>query len=64
MCSLFLSRKCFHGHLNTTILSQSQSVLKGQVGKGNSFGETSEFVALILKFLSGHTVPVGYQTGP
>lgn len=34
-----------------------------QVAEGSSSGGISEFVVSILKFLSGHTVSVGYKTG-
>lgn len=64
MSSIFLSGKCFGGNSNTNILSQSQNVLEEKTAKGNSFGDPSECVAFLLKFLLGHTAPVGYETGP
>lgn len=44
-----------------TSCHRAGSVLKGQIAGGDSFVDLSEFVTLTVKFLSGHTVPVGIE---
>lgn len=46
------------------ILITEPECLKRQVWKGSSSEDSAEFVALVLKFLSGLTESVGYKTGP